>query len=68
MPLNSHRRYQKAHHIEVNHERGYLFEHILVPTLTEFQNKLRELRQWTPARCKGPKDHLHITRHVCFCR
>ena len=35
MPLNSHRRYQKAHHIEVNHERGCLFEHILVPTLPE---------------------------------
>ena len=53
MPLNSHRRYQKAHHIEVNHERGCLFEHILVPTLPEFQNKLRELRQRAPARCKG---------------
>ena len=35
MPLNSHRRYQKAHYIEVNHERGCLFEHILVPTLPE---------------------------------
>ena len=35
MPLNSHRRYQKAHHIEVNHERGCMFEHILVPTLPE---------------------------------
>jgi len=56
MPLNSHRRYQKAHHIDVNHERGYLFEHILVPTLPEFLNKLDELRQWTPARCKGSKD------------
>ena len=68
MPLNSHRRYQKAHHIEVNHERGCLFEHILVPTLPEFQNKLGERRQWTPARCKGPQDRLLITRHVCFCR
>jgi len=35
MPLISHLRYQKAHHIEVNHERGCLFEHILVPTLPE---------------------------------
>ena len=65
MPLNSHRRYQKAH-IEVNHERGCLFEHILVPTLPEFQNKLGELRQRTPARCKGPQDRLLITRHVFF--
>ena len=48
MPLNSHRRYQKVCISNVNHERGYLFEHILAPTLPEFQNKLRELHQWTP--------------------
>ena len=66
MPLCSHRRYQKAHHIEVNHERGYQFEHILAPMQPEFQNKLRELHQWTPARCKGPQDHLLITRYACF--
>ena len=51
MPLNSHRRYQKAHYIEVNHERGCLFEHILVPTLPEFQSKLRELRQRARSAC-----------------
>ena len=68
MPLNSHRRYQKAHHIEVNHERGCLFEHILAPTLPDFKNKLRELHQWTPPRCKGPQDHLLITRYACFVR
>ena len=50
----------------MNHERGYQFEHILAPTLPDFQNKLRELHQWTPARCKGPQDHLLITRYACF--
>ena len=32
------------------------------------QSKLRELRQRTPARCKGPQDHLLITRYACFVR
>ncbi len=41
MSLNSHRRYQKAHHIEANHERGCLFEHILVPTLPEFYQNFK---------------------------
>ena len=66
MPLNSHRRYQKVCISNVNHERGYQFEHILAPTLPEFQNKLRELHQWTPASSKGPQDHLLITRYACF--
>ena len=52
MPLNSHRRYQKVCISNVNHERGYQFEHILAPTLPDFKNKLRELRQWTPLAAK----------------
>ena len=33
MSLHSHRRYQKTHQIELNHERGCMFAPILVPTL-----------------------------------